>query len=254
MRGLAILGLALAALMLPCAGEPPPPVPDKVVALTFDDASASHAAFVAPLLKQYGFGATFFVCEFPPDFDDKTKYLTWEQIAALHRDGFEIGSHTRTHKHVDKMRPGELAAELEYIERKCAEHGVARPVSFAYPAYVSTPEAVRVLAERGYTLARAGGSRPYDPAHDDRRLVPSFSTSGTDEKAAERVLAALREARGGKVVVLTIHGVPDTAHPQVTTAPDLFERYLRFLRDEKYTVVALRDLARYLPKEEAPKK
>jgi peptidoglycan-N-acetylglucosamine deacetylase len=239
----------IAAVFLVMAGgaiaaEPTPAVPDKTVVLTFDDAVASHATFVGPLLRKYGFRATFFVCEFPPDFEDKTKYMTWEQIAALHRDGFEIGSHTRSHKHVDKMRPGELEAELAYIERKCAEHGIARPVSFAYPAYVSTPEAVRVLSEKGYALARVGGSRAYDPAKDDPRLIPSFSTTGSDEKAAARVLAALREAKDGKVVVLTIHGVPDTAHPNVTTAPELFERYLKFLKDEGYKVVALRDLAR----------
>ncbi len=33
-------------------------VPDKIVVLTFDDAAASHARFVAPILKKYGFGAT----------------------------------------------------------------------------------------------------------------------------------------------------------------------------------------------------
>jgi peptidoglycan/xylan/chitin deacetylase (PgdA/CDA1 family) len=223
-------------------------VPDKVIALTFDDASASHANYVAPLLKKYGFGATFFVCEFPPDFDDKTKYMSWEQIAELHRLGFEIGSHTRSHKHVDKMRPGELDVELGYIERKCEELGIPRPTAFAYPAYVSTPEAVRTLADRGYSLARIGGGRTFNPASDNSRLIPSFSTTGADEKASERVVAALGEAKNGRIVVLTIHGVPDTAHPAVTTSPELFEKYLRFLRDEKYTVVALRDLAKYLPK------
>jgi peptidoglycan/xylan/chitin deacetylase (PgdA/CDA1 family) len=196
-------------------------VPDKIIALTFDDASASHAAFVAPLLKKFGFGATFFVCEFPPDFEDKAKYMRWEQIAELHRMGFEIGSHTRSHKHVDKMRPGELEAELEYIEKSCTQHGIPRPVTFAYPAYVSTPDAVEVLEKRGYKLARVGGGRAFDPAKDNPRLVPSFSTTGTDEKAAERVIAAIREAHDGKIVVLTIHGVPDTAHPQVTTEPKL---------------------------------
>ena len=38
-------------------------VPDKIVVLTFDDSVASHATFVAPLLKKHGFGATFFITE-----------------------------------------------------------------------------------------------------------------------------------------------------------------------------------------------
>jgi hypothetical protein len=73
--------------------------------------------------------------------------------------------------------------------------------------------------------------------------VPSFSTSGDDRTPVKRALA---EARGGKIVVFTIHGVPDTAHPWVTTSPALFEWLLRTLRDGHYAVLALRDLAQYV--------
>ena len=77
------------------------PIPDQLVVLTFDDAVSSHATFVAPLLKKYGFGGTFFVCEFPPDFDsDKKKYMAWDQIRSLHEMGFEVASHTHTHANV----------------------------------------------------------------------------------------------------------------------------------------------------------
>jgi len=36
------------------------PIPEKLVVLTFDDSSKSHFTVVRPILKQYGFGATFF--------------------------------------------------------------------------------------------------------------------------------------------------------------------------------------------------
>ena len=36
-------------------------IPDKLVVLTFDDSKASHYTVVRPLLKKYGFGATFFI-------------------------------------------------------------------------------------------------------------------------------------------------------------------------------------------------
>jgi rhamnogalacturonan acetylesterase len=224
----------------------PGKVPDKVVVLTFDDAPLSHATNVAPLLKKYGFGGTFFVCEFPGVFGNTNQSMSWNQIRELHRMGFEVASHTRTHKHVDKMRPGELEEELGYIEERCAELGIPRLVSFAYPAYITTPASVKVLAQRGYQFARGGESRAYDPAKDDPRLVPSFSSSGNDEKSAARVLSAFRQARDGRIVVLTVHGVPDVAHPHVNTPPELFERYLTFLKDEGYTVLALRDIAKYL--------
>lgn len=227
----------------------PRPVPDRLVVLTFDDAVRSHATYVAPLLKKYGFGATFFVCEFrEPAFTDKTKYMSWAQIGDLHRQGFEIGSHTLTHRHVNKLTESELAAELDSVERRCRAQRIPRPVTFAYPGYDTAPRALGVLRQRGYRLARTGGDRPYNPATDDPLLIPSYTTLATNR---QQILDALTQAKNGSIVVLTIHGVPDLAHAWVTTPPALFEEYLRYLHDHRYHVVALRDLERYLPVSQA---
>ncbi|RAK70650.1 polysaccharide deacetylase family protein [Hymenobacter edaphi] len=249
----AALGL-VAGLLTAGAAHGPRRVPERLVVLTFDDAVRSHATYVAPLLRQYGFGATFFVCEFrDPPFADTTRYMSWAQTRELDRQGFEIGSHTLTHRHVNKLTAAELGAELDSIEDRCRRYGIRRPTSFAYPGYDTHPTALAVLRARGYTLARAGGAkqgrvRAYDPARDDRRLIPSFSTGAANRAD---ILAALPQARDGRVAVLTLHGVPDTAHDWVSTPPALFEEYLRYLKSHHYRVVALRDLARYLPPEPA---
>jgi peptidoglycan/xylan/chitin deacetylase (PgdA/CDA1 family) len=219
------------------------PVPDKLVVLTFDDAVSTHASFVAPLLKKYGFGATFFVCEFPPDFDDKQKYMSWDQIRELHEMGFEIGNHTGMHTHVNEIDKEHIIRELEYLEDQCSQYGIPQPRTFAYPAYETDPDALEILLEKGYLFARVGGSRSYNPEADHPYLIPSYSTTGDDR---ERVLKAIQEAKDGKIVVLTIHGVPDYAHDWVSTPPELFEEYLQFLSDNQYTVLSLKDLEQYI--------
>lgn len=239
---IAAAGLLLAAL----AFGQPLPLPEKLVVLTFDDAVASHATHVAPLLKKFGFEATFFVCEFPPDFADKSKYMSWEQIQSLHRMGFEIGNHTHTHKHVNRITREQFDAELKYIEDKLVSLGAPKPVSFAYPGYSTHPMALEALAERGYRLARAGFDRPYRPETDNPLLIPGFTTKADNR---EQILNVLQQARRGEIIVLTIHGVPDTAHPWVNTPPELFEEYLRYLRDNRFTVIAMRSLLKYLPAE-----
>ncbi|MDO7851727.1 polysaccharide deacetylase family protein [Hymenobacter convexus] len=224
-------------------------IPDKLVVLTFDDAAVSHATYVAPLLKKYGFGGTFFVCEFrEPPFADKTKYMTWAQIQGLHRLGFEVASHTLTHQHVNKLSRPQLGAELDSIEARCRTWGIPRPTTFAYPGYDTHPTAAALLPERGYLFARAGGGRAYDPATDHPMLLPSFSIAGTD---TAKVFDAVRQAHDGRIVILTVHGVPDVAHDWVTTPPALFEQYLGYLRAHRYKVIALRDLARYVNVPEA---
>lgn len=236
---------SLLLLSLSGALARPRPVPDRLVVLTFDDAVLSHAIYVAPLLRKYGFGATFFVCEFrEPAFADKSKYMSWAQIRQLHRWGFEVGSHTLTHRHVNKLTASELNAELDSIESRCRAWHIPRPITFAYPGYDTAPSALPVLRARGYRLARAGGDRPYNPAQDDPLLVPSYTTLATNRP---QILEALAQAHNGRIVVLTIHGVPDLAHAWVTTPPALLEEYLAYLHTHHYRVVALRDLARYVP-------
>ena len=40
--------------------------------------------------------------------------------------------------------------------------------------------------------------------------------------------------------------MPDTAHPWVDTPPALFAEYLRYLDENDFQVIALRDLGRYV--------
>ena len=228
------------------------PIPDKLVVLTFDDAPITHATVVAPLLKKYGFGGTFYVCEFPPDFADKQKYMSWEQMRELDRMGFEIANHTLTHSNVAKLSKAQFTAQLDSLEARCKTYGINRPLTtFAYPGYGTNPVAFEVLKEKNYQFARVGGARAYDPTTDYPYLVPSFSTTEPNNFDKERIFKAFQEAKNGKIVVLTIHGVPDYAHDWVTTPPAIFEAYLKYLHDNDYKVIALRDLEQYIDYKEA---
>lgn len=226
------------------------PIPDNLVVLTFDDAPASHYSIVAPLLKEHGFNATFYVCEFPPNFADSSKYMNWRQIQALDRMGFDVANHTRTHAHVDNLNKEEIKAQLGYIENKCEALGIPKPSSFAYPAYDISEACFEVLAEKGYDFARAGGKRAYNPEKDHPYLIPSWATN---EDNKDEIMTALKEAKDGKIVVLTVHGVPDVEHPWVNTPPALFGEYLDYLSTYDYKVISMKDLEEYIDADQAKK-
>ena len=218
----------------------------KTVVLTCDDACESHYSFVAPLLKQYGFGATFYVCEFPGMFGDSTRSMSWQQIKELSAMGFEIGNHTWHHKNLDRMIPGELDSELSYVEQKCDSLGIPRPVSFAYPAYREDPASIPTLIRHRYRTARTGGDRPWQPSTDDPLHVPSYTIKGDGPEDKKYFYQALEQAGPGKVIVFTIHGVPDIAHPWVSTPPAVLKEYLQYLYAHHYRVVPMREFV-HLP-------
>jgi len=235
------------------------PIPDGLVVLTFDDGCKSNADFVAPLLKRLGFGATFFVND-PPAMPKNWKrehYTTWDQVRQIHEVGFEIGNHTASHCDVSAVPWQDFCQSLELIERLCQEHGIPRPLTFCYPAFRFGRTAVQVLGEQGYLFARRGPFPEYrydhqgqrGPAYDPRihhpLLVPTTGFSGPHWGMAD-LAWAVDQARDGRIAVLCFHGVPDVEHAWVHTDPKAFEAGMQCLRSRGNTVIAMRDLARYV--------
>ena len=227
------------------------PASERIVVLTFDDSVASHATFVAPLLKKLGFGATFFITEGFEFLTDKEHYMTWEQIQKLDADGFEIGNHTRKHAGIAGQKAEAMAADVEFIEQQCVKHGIPKPVSFCYPGYQTSDAGVKLLRERGYRFARAGGARAFDPAKDEPLTLPQ-AFDGKPESTLEQFKAAVAQARDGKIAVMTFHGVPDIKHPWVSTDPAKFESYMQHLKDEGCKVIALREIVKHVRAAEMP--
>ena len=255
------------AMTRPCASQNVPaasklePIPDKLVVLTFDDSKASHYTVVRPLLKKYGFGATFFITEGFSFATNKEDYLTWEQIRELHRDGFEIGNHTRDHKGVSKASLPGLREQIEATNAQCAAYGIPKPVSFAYPGNAIEPGAFPVLEELGFRFARRGGApeHPYDegdgfayePGLDHPLLLPSAG----DARPAwtlENFKRATSQARTGRIAILQFHGAPDIEHPWVHTPRERLAEYMKYLHDEGFKAIAVRDLAKYVDWRQKP--
>ncbi|MGI8982759.1 MAG: polysaccharide deacetylase family protein [Pirellulaceae bacterium] len=243
-----ILASSLTALALE-------PLPDKLVVLTFDDASKSHFTVARPVLLKYKFGATFFVTEGFDFKDNKMDYMTWEEIAQLHKDGFEVGNHTRDHLGLTKENVPKIAEQLQAINARCKEHGIPTTTSFAWPGNALSMEALVPLRKEGILFARRGGAPEfeykegrgvgYEPGLDHPLLIPSAGDARPDW-TLDNFIAAAEKARFGRIAVIQFHGVPDTAHAWVNSSQENFEAYMKYLATQGYTVIAMRELAKYV--------
>ena len=257
--GGALLTLVYAAGLLrgdePASEQQRVTIPDRLVVLTFDDSSKSHFTVVRPLLLEYGFGATFFITEGWDFAENKTDYMTWEEIRQLHEDGFEIGNHTRDHLGITDRTVGSLAEQLQAIADRCQEHGIPAPVSFAWPGNAWTPQAFEILKQHGIVFARRGGAPEYpyeegrgfayQPEQDHPLLLPSAGDA-RPKWALQDLERAVQQAKSGRIAILQFHGVPDTAHDWVSSSRASFEAYLKYLQLQKCEVVSLRDLRKYV--------
>ncbi|WP_269227743.1 sialate O-acetylesterase [Flavobacterium eburneipallidum] len=212
------------------------------VVLTFDDAEITHYNNVAPLLSEYGFNATFFVCEFPVKNASETKgYMKWSQILELHKKGFEIGNHTGHHKNLTKLSLEDIKKEVSYIDEKCKEFGIPKPISFAYPGNRNDSISQRVLKEMGYKFARIGGAKNYKVGVDSKLAIPSYTVISSD-KFKPRTMKALQDLKADDTLVLTFHGVPDTIHPDYSTSIAFLKEILDYLKENNIRVIAMKNL------------
>jgi peptidoglycan/xylan/chitin deacetylase (PgdA/CDA1 family) len=240
------LSTALAAMQRPAAR-----IPARTVVLTFDDAVKSHRTFVAPLLKELGFRATFFVTH--RWMEDRENFMTWAEIAEIHKMGFEIGNHSWTHGNFSNpLGASRMAGELALVENELKKAGVPRPVSYAHCANNFGPEALQVLREGGFRFARRGMQPEaeygtlqmgpvYDPSKHHPLLVPTTGDAYPNW-TLEQFQRVISRAEEGRAVVLQFHGVPDTAHPWVHTPPEKFRGYMEHLKQNGFHALALRDL------------
>jgi len=233
------------------------PIPDGLVVLTFDDGTKSDIAYVAPLLKRYGFGGSFYVTEGLREIKRDDDTLSWDDIRQLNNLGFEVGNHTETHPDLTKLTVEQVQAEIKGIEQRFEQYGIPAPKTFSYPMFRDSVAVAQVLLKDGYWFARRGvtpefpdsdeGARgpAYDPQRHYPLLIPITGYAGP-KWGMQDLVWAVSQAKNGKIAVLNFHGVPYPRAPWVSVEPEDFARYMDYLRDQKCTVIAMRDLVKYV--------
>jgi peptidoglycan/xylan/chitin deacetylase (PgdA/CDA1 family) len=124
--------------------------PRRPVALTFDDGYADVASEALPILKRYGFTATFYIVT---GFVDQPGYLTRKQVRELHAAGMEIGSHTLSHAGLTGLSIAEARREIYWSKLILEEWLGSEVVSFSYPAGNYNAELAAIVQEVGYSNA-----------------------------------------------------------------------------------------------------
>jgi peptidoglycan/xylan/chitin deacetylase (PgdA/CDA1 family) len=137
---------------------------NRELAITFDDGYRDNFEHAAPVLENFSLPATFFVVtqwigtDVVPWWDRQQgvrhPWMTWDQVRALHRKGFDIGGHTRTHADLGKVSDVDAREEI-LGSRLELERQLSAPVeSFAYP-YGGRQH----LTDRNRELVKAAGFR-----------------------------------------------------------------------------------------------
>lgn len=85
------------------------------VCITFDDGCETDLIAAAPVLREFGFRATFYITA---GFLDTPGYLNSQQLRELDSQGFEIGCHSMTHPYLPDLSDSDLKREIADAKKR----------------------------------------------------------------------------------------------------------------------------------------
>lgn len=153
----------------------------KRLVVSFDDGYRSILARGLPVLRELGVPATAFIQtdladqagrfaalpepEMPAD-PAELDTMSWDEVRELAEAGWEIGSHTRSHPHLEQIPRERAAAELRESRQRCEEELRRECRTIAYPFGTYDAGVIELAAEAGYTAAVTLESRMFEPIVD----------------------------------------------------------------------------------------
>jgi peptidoglycan/xylan/chitin deacetylase (PgdA/CDA1 family) len=185
---------------------------NKEVILNFDDGYKTQYTNAKPILDKYGYKATFYIiCNYVENGEGVVRSnarMNWEDITALYKEGYDIGSHSMNHKDLSQMSKKMVNFEVGQSKQCLLDHGINNITSFAYPFNGGSDKAaVADIVAKYYDISRTASGplmflhcdgfkdessqtdcRTYSGGNDGSKLnfVNRYSIIGWSHDAARR--------------------------------------------------------------------
>jgi len=126
---------------------------DRRAAITFDDGYWDNYQCAFPVLREFGFAATFFVTS---EDVGKKGFMTWDMLREMASvPGIEIGSHGLEHKPLSDIPEKEAWTSL-VASKKILEEKLGREIkAISYPCGSFNEKIVEMVRGAGYTYGCA---------------------------------------------------------------------------------------------------
>ena len=169
-----------------------------LVAITFDDGLASAAREAPPILAELGWPGTAFLATEPTTSGtpmtwlsdvgdgDQVRAMSWDDASRLAAAGWELGSHTRTHRLLSRLDPADAERELRSSRAEIEERlGECKAIS--YPWGEVDDRIVELARAAGYTSGSGLSGRF---TFGDPMRVPRFAITAGDAGVRFRLKTA----------------------------------------------------------------
>lgn len=125
-------------------------LPARPVIVTFDDGGLNNYTTAFPIMQKYGFQGVLYLV---PNYIGADGFMNVDQIKEMISAGWEVGSHSMSHKDLITLDTDQITRELT-VSKETLEQLLGVPVTtFAYPFASYTEGIVERVRLAGYSCA-----------------------------------------------------------------------------------------------------
>ena len=181
------------------------------VVITFDDGTSDFAEHAVPILERHRLPATLYVAtEFIEDgtaFPWGAPPVSWSALRDAVSTGLvTVGSHTHTHRLLDRLPSNEVASDLDRSIELIGERLGVQADHFAYPKAVPPTPVAEIEVRRRFESAALASSRVNRPGSCDplRLWRTPIQASDRPEQFAAKAAGGLRLEGAARALAATV--------------------------------------------------
>ena len=129
-------------------------LPPRPVIITFDDGDISVYESAFPIMKKYGLTGVVYIVG---NYMNTDGYMTADQIKELAAAGWEVGSHSRSHRDLTKLQEPVQRQEIYHARRKLESATGIQALTFAYPFGIMSDSVGKQVHTAGFSAAMGLG-------------------------------------------------------------------------------------------------
>lgn len=151
------------------------------IVLTFDDGHVSNITMALPILREFGFTATFFATT--GRLGTSREWLSWVDLHGLKDAGMDIQAHGHTHRFLDSLSESEQREELETPLRLLNAHLGEGRRHLSFPGGRYSRYSLAMARRLGYTTLCTSepGLNPVHGHYQGRMLRRYVVHQGTSQ-------------------------------------------------------------------------
>lgn len=154
-------------------------LPPRPVIITLDDGYVDNYHHAFPILREFGFKATFFIIT---EFIDKgyAGYMNWAMIEEMAAAGMRVESHSKTHPDLRGQEQEYLVWQILGSQETLAAHVGYTPRYFSYPSGQYDEATISVLQALnfwGAVTTHSGKEHGFNNRYEWTRLRVRYTTA-----------------------------------------------------------------------------